>query len=220
MQSALLFRKYILYLFINKKGKWTDVPREDIKKVEEAFDITIRKDKSDLLNIVVKDFKIIDIDRLKRKLKEANFESRDMVGNITKERIPKLVIRIKDEIIPYNLLPIDVFGSDKNYKINGLSEIIGKAIEQVKTSTQNMDTETSIVVPIPNDLKSYITSSSKLPGQNHFFQKLKSADYYFNPNYIIEDSISINQENIQMNVSVFNAEEIQKDLAEYVSLIK
>ena len=185
-----------------------------------AFDITTRQNKSDLLNIVVKDFKTIEIDRLKRKLKEAKFASNDMVGNITNERIPKLVIRIKDEIIPYNLLPIDIFGSDKFYKINGLSEIIGKVIEQVKTSTQNMDTETSIVVPIPNDLKSYITSSSKLPGQNHFFQNIKSKDYYFNPNYIIEDSISINKESIQMNVSVFNFDVLQKDLEEYVSSIK
>ena len=173
-----------------------------------------------MLNIVVKDFKTIEIDRLKRKLKEAKFESSDMVGNITEERIPKLVIRIKDEIIPYSLLPIQIFGSVNTYKINGLSEIIGNVIEQVKASTQNMDTEVSIVVPIPNDLKSYITSISKLPGQNHFFQELKSKDYYFNPDYIIEDSISINQGNIQMNVSVFNAEVIQKDLEEYVSSIK
>ena len=173
-----------------------------------------------MLNIVVKDFKTIEIDRLERKIEEAIFVTSDMVGNITQERIPKLVIRIKDEIIPHSLLPVEIFGSDKNYKINGLSEIIGKVIEQVKTSTENMDTKISIVVPIPNDLKSYITSSSKLPGQNHFFQNIKSKDYYFNPDYIIEDSISINQGNIQMNVSAFNAEVIQKDLEEYVLSIK
>ena len=220
MKSALLFRKYIVYLFVKRTGKWTDVLQEDIKNVERAFDITTWQNKSELLNIVVKDFKTIEIDRLERKIEEAIFVTSDMVGNITQERIPKLVIRIKDEIIPHSLLPVEIFGSDKNYKINGLSEIIGKVIEQVKTSTENMDTKISIVVPIPNDLKSYITSSSKLPGQNHFFQNIKSKDYYFNPDYIIEDSISINQGNIQMNVSAFNAEVIQKDLEEYVLSIK
>ena len=159
------------------------------------------------------------IRRLWSKIKNIKFTTSEVRGNLTNEKIPKLVIRIENKIVPYNLLPIEIFESDKNYKINGLSDIIEEIVDQIKISSQNMDNEALITVPIPNDLKSYITSSSKLPGQNHFFQSLKSKDYYFNPNYIIEDSISINQGKIQMSVSVFNAEVIQKDLEEYASSI-
>ena len=197
-----------------------------MRKIEDAFYVTEREDKNNLLKVMVRDNQLIDFKILERKIKNVEFTTKDILGNLTEEKIQKIqkiqkfVIRNDNEIVPYNLLPIEIFECYHTYKIKGLSDIIGKVIEQIRVSTQNMDTETSITVLIPSYLKSYITSSSKLPGQMYFFQKLKSKDYYFNPNYIIEDSISINQGKIQMNVSVFNSEIMQKDLEEYVSSIK
>ena len=204
----------------NKNKKWADVNEEDVRRIENAFYVTEWKNMSNLLRIVVRDGKLIDHDTLWSKIKNVKFTTSEVSGNLTYEKIPKLVIRIDNEIVPYNLLPIEIFESENIYMINGLSKIIEKVIEQIKISSQNMDIDKLITVPIPNDLKPYITSSTKLPGQNHFFQNLKSKDYYFNPNYIIEDSISINQGKIQMNVSVFNSEIIQKDLEEYASSIR
>ena len=166
-------------MFVKKDGKWVDVRQEDMQKIENAFYVTARADNEKYLRVIIKDLKRIDPDKLYKKLNKSKFLSDKLVGLLTEERIPRLVIRLKGEVIPYNLLPIEIYKTDGTYKINGLSDIIGKVIEQIKVSTQNMDTETSITVPIPNDLKSYITSSSKLPGQMYFFQKLKSKDYYF-----------------------------------------
>ena len=95
-----------------------------------------------------------------------------MIGKITDEKISKLVIKYKDEVIPYSLLPVEIFKQNNSYKINGPEYFIKNVIERIVISFEDMDTQISIIEIIPDNLKTHITSVSKLPGKFDFFQKI------------------------------------------------
>ena len=110
--------------------------------------------------------------KLKSKIHKTKFASFDLIGKITDEKISKLVIKYKDEVIPYSLLPVEIFKQNNGYKINGPEYIIKKIIERIVISFEDMDTQISIIEIIPDNLKFHITSVSKLPGKFDFFQKI------------------------------------------------
>lgn len=105
-------------MFVKKETRWIDIPQEHIDKISKKFVVTTRDDNDKLLRIKIKDTKCIDPDRLKRKLKDAKFGSQNVVAVLNDEKIAKLNLMIKDEVIPYSLLPIDIFKAGEGYKIN------------------------------------------------------------------------------------------------------